>query len=282
MPNNSKKPEIQLVSPKTFRDIPEVKPGQVFITPCIDLLLDPSVMPLDNYKNWPQWWKDMGAQEGSLRRCAGTSDYISLGFTVRSWAKMDFRPSADRSFWESKVDISHPHPFQIQGFNYSQTGSCPVTEVRDIKEANYIKIVSPWLYKTAPGWSCLFLPPLWEPNSNYTLLPSIVNTDYYHHANVVLNIVGKDSFSIMEGDPLQHVIPIPRSEGLEYLWGDSRAFEFLDQKGFGTVFHPHNMKGKYKKTQRVYDSESPDISTLGKDSWKNKLSKFFRNIFKIF
>lgn len=281
MQKSSEKLEVKIVEPKSFHDIPEVKPGQVFIAPCTDILLDRSVMPIDNYRNWPQWWKEMGAQEGSLRRCSGTSDYISLGFTVPSWIKMDFRPSQDKAFWESKFDTSYPHPFQIQHFDYSQTGSCPVTEVRENKQANYIKIISPWLYKTAPGWSCLFLPPLWEPNQNYTLLPSVVNTDYYHHANVVLNVIGSNSFSILEGDPLQHVIPIPRCGGIEYLWGNSKAFDFLDQKGFGTVFHPQNMKGKYKKTQREHDSSAPDISEISLDNKENFLKTIVRKIFKI-
>lgn len=280
MQKSSEHAQIQIVSPKAFMDIPEVKPGQVFIAPSNNLLLDQSVMPVDNYRNWPSWWKEMGAQEGSLRRCAGTSDYISLGFTVPAWAKMDFRPSPDKTFWESKFDISYPHNFHIQGFSYSQTGKCPVTDVRKLKEANYIKIVSPWVYKTAPGWSCLFLPPLWEPNSNYTLLPSIVNTDYYHHANIVLNILGEQEFSIFEGDPLQHVIPYPRGGEIEYLWGDSKAHEFLDQRGFGTLFHPHNMKGKYKKVQRSIDSSACPYEKDIPDNFLRKIRKLFFNIFK--
>lgn len=263
--------ELKIISPKSYFSLPKIEPGQVLITPNTQLLYDESIMPIDNWKTWPDWWKNLESGDGALRRCSGTSDYISTGFTVPLWSRLTVRPTPDGLNWETRFDINRNHPFHVEGFSYAQSGDCPVTRVRKLEKANYIKIINPWLFKTAPGWSSLFLPALWEPNENYTLLPSMVNTDYYHHANIVLNILTDKEFTIEVGSPMQHVIPIPRTKGLEYIWGDQNAYEILDQRGFSSVFMPINQKSKYKKQQREEDEKAPDLPTR-----KNPFCRFFR------
>jgi len=267
--------ELEVHEVDIYENLPKIKPGQVLISPSDNILLENSILPLNNSKYWPDWWKNLDSKEGGLRRCAGVGDYISQGFTVRMWADTKFRPNRDGTFWESRYETTTENNFMIQGFSYDQTGDCPVTKVRKLKNANYIKMINPWLFKTAPGWSCLFLPISWEPNENYTLLPSMVNTDYYHHANVVLNIIGDKEFYIPEGTPLQHVIPVPRDVGLEILWGSEKTYKVLDNRGFGKVFSPMNMKGKYKREQRSIDS-----TTSSEVPRHNLLCRFFRWIFR--
>jgi len=267
--------ELTLIKVDSYKNLPDVNIGEIFISPVTDLLYDDKVMPVNNSKGWPDWWKNIDPKEGSLRRCAGVGDYISQGFTITMWADTYFRPSLNGREWESRFDISHDHPFMIQGFAYDQTGECPVTKVRKLEKANYIKMINPWLFKTAPGWSCLFLPALWEPSENFTLLPSMVNTDYYHHANIVLNILTDKEFIIREGTPLQHVIPIPRTKALEIIYGSETAYHHMDQKGFGSAFAPNNMKGKYKRAQREMDQ-----STSMPTSRQNVLCRFFRWLFR--
>jgi len=266
--------ELKIHKVDSYKNLPKVSEGQVLIAPITDLLYDEPVMPVNNTRSWPDWWKEIESKDGSLRRCAGVADYISQGFTITMWSDLDFRPSVDHNYWESRFDVSHDHPFQVQSFDYGQTGSCPVTKVRKLEKANYIKMINPWLFKTAPGWSCLFLPVSWEPNPNFTLLPSMVNTDYYHHANIVMNILTDEPFKIRQGTPLQHVIPIPRTKALEILWASQDAYHHMDQKGFGSAFMPINMKGKYKKAQRAADSQKPEKKS------QNIFCRFFRFILR--
>jgi len=245
---------LQIVNSKTFNDIPKLKKGQVLLTPESSLLMDDSCIPYENLGNWPDWWKALSGDEGSLKRCSGTSDYLSVGFTIPLWAKLMFRPSLDGTRWETQFDLGHSKgDFGIEGFGYGQTGECPVTKVRKIQKANYIKVINPWLIKTAPGWSCLFLPPLWDPNSSYTMLPAVVHTDYYHHANMVMNILTDEPFEIEIGTPIWHIIPFERSKSTEILWGDESTYALLNHRGFGGPFMPRNQKSKYKKMQREVD-----------------------------
>lgn len=267
---NSEK--LQIVSPKVFNDIPKIKEGQVLLTPHVPQLMDDECRPYQNLGNWPDWWKQLSGEEGSLKRCSGTSDYIATGFTIPLWAKLMFRPSVDHKFWEGQFDLSTDMGnFGIEKFSYGQTGECPVTKVRKIEKANYVKVINPWLTKTAPGWSSLFLPPLWNPNPNYTMLPAVVNTDYYHNAHIVMNILTDQPFEIEMGTPMWHVIPFKRQKSLDILWGDSIAYNLLQYRGFGGPFMPKRQKSKYKKLQRQLD-ESIDNE---KKTFLNKI--FNRN-----
>ena len=264
--------ELEILDYDSYRNIRKIKEGEVLISPITNLLFNDDIVPLNNSKSWPNWWKSMHSNEGSLRRCAGVGDYLSQGFTIKMWADTTFRPSLNRSEWQGRFEIEGNHPFMIQGFSYHQTGECPVTKVRKIEKANYIKMINPWLFKTAPGWSCLFLPPSWEPNENYTLLPSMVNTDYYHHANIVLNVLTDKEFTIREGTPLQHVIPIPRTKSLEMFFASENTYKHMDQKGFGSTFMPINQKGKYKRAQREADISLESVN----NSFLDKIRNLFR------
>lgn len=249
--------DLQIVSPSSINDItPE--PGQVFMAPCTPVLFNEKSLPINNTRSWPEWWKEVESAEGSVRRCAGTADYLSLGFSIPLWAGLKFRLSPNKRFWETQFDIAGEHPFAVEGFSFDQTGPIPVTKVRSIQRANYVKIINPWVIKTAPGWSSMFLPPMYEPDANWTILPAVVNTDYYHHAHIVLNVLAEDEFTIPLGQPMQHIIPFERSStGIEMLYGDERAHHLMDQEGFGTPFIPKNMKSRYKKAQREVDASLP-------------------------
>lgn len=247
--------KLQIVNPDIFNDLPKLKSGQVFLASEDPNLMDDTCRPYVNNGNWPEWWKELSGNEGSLKRCSGTSDYLATGFTIPLWAKLMFRPSIDGRNWDAKFDLTTDDGnFGIESFMYSQTGECPVSRSRKLKESNYIKVINPWLVKTAPGWSSLFLPPLWDPNPNYTMLPAVVNTDYYHNAHMVINVLTDEPFELEIGRPMWHVIPFKRNGKLDVIWGNERAYNLLRHRGFGGGFMPKRQKSKYKKMQRDEDA----------------------------
>jgi hypothetical protein len=167
-----------------------------------------------------------------------------------------FRPSINGKMWEVKFDLTNEvGDFGIEGFSYDQTGECPVSQIRKLPQANYVKVINPWLIKTAPGWSCLFLPTLWDPNPNYTMLPAIVNTDYYHNAHMVMNILTDEPFELEAGKAIWHVIPFKREKDIKITWGDEIAYTLLRWRGFGGAFMAKRQKSKYKRMQREADAE---------------------------
>jgi hypothetical protein len=218
----------------------KLKPGEVRVTP-LDNRLNEMPPFVNSVETQPSWFKRIHKNPGSLRRCAGINDYFNIGLTIPSWTNFDFRPG-DHGSWETRganfgFQIGETDISKIDSFPYVATGECPITSVRNekLKEAQYPKLVNPWRIETAPGWSTLMLPVLWEPNNNYDVLPAVIHTDFYHTANIVLNIKGDSPFSIKWGTPLVQLIPFERKINIDKLIiADENDFKYVASVGFGS------------------------------------------------
>ena len=189
-------------------DWPKVKPGEVLVIPSDNRLIENP--PYLNGKGWPDWFKQPEiAKAGSVVSCKGIQDYLSLGMTVPLWCDIEIYPMGNNVAGRT----SDP-AFQIEHFNYEQARECPITKDRELPDAGFPKIVSPFLYKTAPGYSMLALPVAYEPDPRYQVLPAVIHTDYYHNLNVVLRVMTEESFIIKAGTPIYQLIPFKRSDKL--------------------------------------------------------------------
>lgn len=235
---------------------PKVKPGEIRFTPSDNRLME-SAPYANTIADPPSWFKRIGKTQGSLRRCAGTIDLLSAGVTLPMWTNYRFRPDG-RGMWETGGDDFSPQAGinAVQGFAFESTGQCPMTDVRKVETSQYPKIVNPWRFETAPGWSTLMLPLYWEPNENYSVIPAIVHTDYYHLMNIVLNITGDSSFSIKYGTPIVQLIPFKRdSDFTKVLFNDESHFKYVSTTGFG-MGHvaPHDgTAGPYRRNRIAVD-----------------------------
>jgi hypothetical protein len=233
----------------------EVSPGEILLIPNHERLYDPRITPLNNSKVWPPWRRKAG---GGFKACQGTSDYISLGGTWRLPANVRFRPSPDGKNWEAMWDgDTGPRNgfliprFEIDIFEYEASGEeCPFNRDRGLPESNQIKIVNPWIVKTAPGWSTLLLPYLMEPSRDWSLIPGIVNTDYYHHMNWVINIYTDDEFMIPMGTPIAQFMTFPRGvQKIDY--GQPKLFPLMMSLGLESpISIPIDRTGAYRREQK--------------------------------
>lgn len=207
-----------------------VKPGEVLIIPSDDRLLEEDTMPYKaGGKNFPDWFRY--APKDGIRKCVGVQDYLSYGFILPAWTTFNFKALPQHGGWD--LNIGHlpfaSMPFESQPFAKESTGSCPMTEVRKITESPYPKLVNPFSFITAPGWSLMITGILHEPNPNFDVVPGLVNTDYYHELNVVLNPRDDKDFTISYGEPLAHFIPIKRD-------GDTNRLKFGSENDHKYVF----------------------------------------------
>jgi hypothetical protein len=261
--------EWQLVS-----DI-EVKPGEILLAPRSNRLYEPSITPLDNLKTWPSWRRNAG---GGFKACQGTSDYLSLGGTFRLPAPVRFRPDPMSTNWEARWDIGggawEVDPWgpllQLDHFPYDASGeACPMNHGRSLPESSQPKLVNPWMIKTAPGWSTLLLPCLYEATRDWTLLPGVVNTDYYHHMNWVINVYTDEEFVLPLGTPIGQFLTFPRDHQ-QILYGETRIAQLLINLGLKSpIALPIVRKGVY----RAHQKESPKaevcpVSELTVSPWK--------------
>lgn len=268
-----------VVSADIFDDIPTPQPNELLAIPVSNTLWHPDVAVHKCREKYPEWYKEATGGTSGLKRCYGLGDYMRVGYTVPLWAKLDIRLPISKldNGWDARYDIINSSTYELETidekqlydhfsrqvllgnqFPAEQAGKCPVATVRSRSESSYIKLTNPWLFKTAPGYSTLFIHPQWEPNNNYTVMGGVVNTDYYHHCNVVLNITSSSEFSIKEGTPMMHAIPFKRSDGIknsELIKGDERMHKILDGLGFNNVHRSTNWEGGYKHEQSKMDKK---------------------------
>lgn len=243
-----------------YKDIKKPKPGEILFFPNDNRLAE--VPPyINNANNIPSWFRKIPRKKGSVRSCSGTLDYLQIGVTIPMWTNLKFEPNLNNPYrWDWAADrMPFAENYVIEGFRYESTGKCPMTEAREIEDGLYPKLVNPWCAMTAPGWSTLVLPPLYEPNKNYQLVPAIVHTDFYHTLNAVLNIYTDKSFTIQAGTPLMHLIPFKRNipiEKMEIM--PEEYYKLVHARGFGKI---HRFPGyigtgqAYKTYQRQVDDE---------------------------
>jgi hypothetical protein len=232
-----------------------VKPGSIRITPEDNRLME---MPpyLNTQITMPRWYKAMRKTAG-LKRCAGVNDYLSTGVTIPMWSNLYFRPNPE-SGWESRIENMDPplYNLNVQGFSADDTPGCPVMDVRKLENMQYPKIINPWRFETAPGWSSLILPISWEPNRNYDVLPAVVHTDFYHVMNIVLNITTNVDFMIPYGTPMVQIIPFERKNGLSSIdFEDESMFKYVASGGFGSgqIIPSTGTAAPYRRTKHKTD-----------------------------
>lgn len=236
-------------------DIHKPRHGEILIAPSENRLMQ--IPPYLPWSNLPSWWKNLSKNKGSIRRCQGTYDYITHGIVIPLWTDVTIRPSIDGKMFELKLSGYMDQSFDLQAFANESAEGCPFSDIKKIPTAQYPKLVSPWTYYTPKGVSLMVLPMLHEPNPNYTIVPGVVHTDYYHTIHVVLNITTDKEFTIPAGTPIQYMIPITRKHSLrKIVWGDESHYRFLNGSGLGLgslIAPDRNLY--YRKKQKLTDLE---------------------------
>ena len=271
-----------IVSAKIFGDIPEIQPGQILVAPVTNRLYDQRIDPIDNFLHFPDWFKKLNAEEQHLKRCQGTQDFLNTGMTLRLPCDVRIRKNAFSTGWEARYDTQEEiQGLGVESFGYEQTGPIPATNGRAVETGNWIKILNPWEIKTAPGWSSMILPVLWEQDRRWNLVPGVVHTDFYHHMNWVLNIfTDEDEFVIPMGTKIAHIITFPRTVDYKVIYGDQNVHELIFPRGMGEVFvgYDENRKRKYRMQQRKQDEVCPVFhgSQPAKKRFRDRLFRLFR------
>lgn len=192
--------EFYISNEEIYNSIPHPKPASKFI---------------------PSWYKKLDANlgdpntVGSIKKCMPFLDSLTSGYIIPLWHDIHFKTYIDENYgpriefnWpislHSKKAVDHHNVDQIEGSDISQTtfGQSP------------LKFVNPWIIKTPPGYSCLFVQPLNHYNDNFELISAIVDTDTFT-SNIHFPFVWhKNNFNdiVERGTPLVQVIPFKREE----------------------------------------------------------------------
>jgi hypothetical protein len=163
----------------------------------------------------PEWFRKLPAIDRSaesvtnngltVKRCMPFLDAMMTGYLLplAATVRLEIRDggSTVEAGWEfDRKMVSNHGPHQVAGNPKEPAPPC--------KFHNY------WSIRTAPGWSCLFLPPLNRPSQPFECVAGIVDTDTYSaHIHFPFFASAPDGvYTIERGTPLVQVIPFYRDE----------------------------------------------------------------------
>ena len=257
----SKDKGISFITGKSPGDVPKLKPNEVLLMPERNgMVYSDETRPIINRYS-REWWTHKLDNDKNLKFCPGVTDVAEMGITIPLWADIRIRPTPDNSYMQAEFNLEQRDPNgragKVEPFGISQTGVCPFTERRDksVQNTNYLKLVSPWNVRTAKGYSVLLTSSLVNPRPEFDIVSGIINTDYYHTVNVVLNVLTDKPFYIAQGTPIAQMIVFKRKDNAsKILFGDEDLYQAHEGLGFGGPWVPSfARRGKYRREQRRWD-----------------------------
>lgn len=175
--------------------------------------------------NIPEWFKNIPHTHNkfTIKGCMPFLDSLTTGYVLG--LPQDFLLM--HNFYEDGVPRSRFEPSipeQMEGLNINHKKDIqehPVVQVQgsplEKKNLNLPihKVLNPWIIKTPPGYSCLFVPILNNGDDRFTPVAGIVDTDTYeNYINFPIIINGDKYPTLMTtfkaGTPYVQVIPFKR------------------------------------------------------------------------
>lgn len=171
--------------------------------------------PIAAVKGMPDWYKDMSTfhtydklvVEGmganlTAKKCIPLRDALTTGYLIPSICDVQVGQEGNYISWVFPQDpiTTHPTP-QMSGYSIPDEYNKEVV----------FKWYNPWIIKTPPGYSTLFVHPLHRNDLPFYSLPGVVDTDT-HPVAVNLPFFMKQGFNgiIEKGTPIIQVIPFKR------------------------------------------------------------------------
>lgn len=171
--------------------------------------------PLPSSKFLPEWYKKteeylVGKKEvftedanttATIKKCIPVFDAMTAGYILTTQVDVQVKivDNAPYFNWSAQDAISF-HPIEQAELHPKRNGF------------SYPKWTNPYTIKTPKGYSCLFIPPLHNPNGIFTVLEGFVDTDTYIspvNFPFVLNDPKWEGL-IPAGTPMVQIIPIKR------------------------------------------------------------------------
>lgn len=206
-----------------FRKNIEFKVIQAYIEAGLDL-------PVPAKKNIPQWYKDLDHKlnKKTVKGCMPFLDALTAGYIIKTPfdlavvhnKKNPHNPEiahnnfssvheASDSVRELNIPFNHTNefhqPFQMEG--------SPLVDKN--LGMGFHKFVSPWIIKTPPGYSCLFISPMNNKDDRFDIISGIVDTDTFDMPINFPFVINGDKYKSIEtliekGTAMVQVIPFKR------------------------------------------------------------------------
>jgi hypothetical protein len=144
----------------------------------------------------------------NAKKCLPMLDAMSIGFTISLAIDQHIRTNNDCSIIEPGP-TSTVFDKAVEFHSLEQVGGT----TSPFGKSKPIKFINPWVIKTPPGWSTLFIPPINSFEDRFICLSGLVDTDCYpKQVNFPAKWL-KPNFDdvLLAGTPLVTAIPIKRN-----------------------------------------------------------------------
>ena len=155
----------------------------------------------------PSWFKQLAPEAAlpagdtipTLKKCVPFVDALTGGYLIPLPVDAEFAMQPEGLKVSSELTVIDAHPPQQVG---------PAIGGRVV-----VKFINPWIIKTPPGYSCMFLPPLNRFEIPFQVLSGIVETDtYYSPINFPAVCIMRPGQHLVlkRGTPIAQVFPFQR------------------------------------------------------------------------
>ena len=174
----------------------------------------------------PEWYKkqnlewDFWDTPPAAKRCPGIRDYMTDGIIIPAWSDMHFKKEDNGDVRWNITVANNPAitamskdlgKFEwVQHQNHRQTVGM---ELNDVKNYGTLKLISPYLYHTEPGYGLEFSDPFYHHRRDIKILPGRIETDIWHEVNFPfefydnVNNFNTHALQVTAGEPLIMVRP---------------------------------------------------------------------------
>lgn len=204
-----------------------------------DLIEEKEIHPIPAKQNIPDWYKkiekfkNQNPLDTTIKACVPVLDSITAGYLLPLPQDM----MCQINFWNESlkkivnlIHFGNKNQFLgeacVRGYNLQNDAAEHKNEQVGGEKSFYAqknfggtipKIINPFMIKTPPGYSCLFIPPMHRENDEFKILPAIVDTDSFKdkiNFPFVFNLGKKGSLNKLYkiGTPYVQVIPFKRDD----------------------------------------------------------------------
>jgi len=159
--------------------------------------------------------------QATAKACPGIFDHMRAGYILPMWTDMCFRfhddgRSESNRGWDSMLPdiINNTISKPVEMHDYQQVEGVPFLEDGC---SNLIKLNTPWYANVPKGVSLFYTTPFYHINSDFTVVPGIIDVDMDHLPNKEVNCFIKlnkpnVTIKLKQGQPLMQIIPFVRAD----------------------------------------------------------------------
>lgn len=186
------------------------------------------ILPEPSKLNIPDWFKKLKHthDKQTIKGCMPFLDSLTIGYILKM--PIDYYVEHNIEIEGNKNSGVKTNVCEVFGvtdglnLNYSEQNNfhpteqlegCPYLEKN--KNLAFHKINNPFIIKTPPGYSCLFVSPLNNSDDRFSIIPGIVDTDKYDLEINFPIVFNGDKYEVLKttikrGTPYVQIIPFKR------------------------------------------------------------------------